>query len=133
MIADITRHALSLALSRSRSLALSPSRPHSRALSLALCLSLSRSLALSLEQVGKATILQIMGEAATRQENLEEMIEKQNIEALDKAAVCAILAPAGPERSRILAMLYKDERTQKIKNFTMMEKIYMERVVKPKP
>lgn len=83
-----------------------------------------------LSQVGKATVIAIMGEAAASQDNLDEIIEAQNLDALTKAAICAILAPAGPERSRILAMLYKDERTQKIPNFSMMEKIYMERVVR---
>eukprot|EP00802_Teleaulax_amphioxeia_P000828 Tamp_00829.p2 GENE.Tamp_00829~~Tamp_00829.p2 ORF type:complete len:507 (+),score=154.75 Tamp_00829:4344-5864(+) len=83
-----------------------------------------------LSQVGKATVVAIMGEEAARQANLDEVIEAQNLDALTKAAICAILAPAGPERSRILTMLYKDERTQKISTFSMMQKIYMERVVR---
>jgi COP9 signalosome complex subunit 4 len=83
-----------------------------------------------LSQVGKATIMAIMGEEAARQANLDETIEAQNLDALTKASICAILAPAGPERSRILAMLYKDERTQKIAPFNMLQKIYMERVVR---
>mmetsp|Transcript_11464 Transcript_11464/g.16388 ORF Transcript_11464/g.16388 Transcript_11464/m.16388 type:complete len:428 (-) Transcript_11464:523-1806(-) len=83
-----------------------------------------------LSQVGKATVMAIMGEEAASQANLDEVIEAQNLDALTKAAICAILAPAGPERSRILAMLYKDERTQKIATYNMMQKIYMERVVR---
>jgi COP9 signalosome complex subunit 4 len=71
-----------------------------------------------------------MGEQAAGQTNLDEIIEAQNLDALTKAAICAILAPAGPERSRTLAILYKDERTAKIATFNMMEKIYMERVVR---
>jgi len=83
-----------------------------------------------LSQVGKATVMAIMGEEAASQANLEEVIEAQNLDALTKAAICAILAPAGPARSRILALLYKDERTQKIATYNMMQKIYMERVVR---
>eukprot|EP00291_Cryptomonas_curvata_P017564 CAMPEP_0172167884 /NCGR_PEP_ID=MMETSP1050-20130122/9823_1 /TAXON_ID=233186 /ORGANISM="Cryptomonas curvata, Strain CCAP979/52" /LENGTH=416 /DNA_ID=CAMNT_0012838731 /DNA_START=43 /DNA_END=1290 /DNA_ORIENTATION=+ len=83
-----------------------------------------------LSQVGKATVLAVMGAAAAEQDNLDELIEQQNLEALTKAAVCAILAPAGPDRSRILAMLYKDERSSKISLYTMLQKIYMERVVR---
>jgi len=83
-----------------------------------------------LSQVGKATVIAIMGEQAAGQTNLDEVIEAQNLDALTKAAICAILAPAGPERSRSLAILYKDERTAKIATFNMMEKIYMERVVR---
>ena len=83
-----------------------------------------------LSQVGKATVMAIMGQDAASQANLDEVIEAQNLDALTKAAICAILAPAGPERSRMLAMLYKDERTQKIPPFLMMQKIYMERVVR---
>jgi COP9 signalosome complex subunit 4 len=83
-----------------------------------------------LSQVGKATVIAIMGEQAAGQTNLDEIIEAQNLDALTKAAICAILAPAGPERSRTLAILYKDERTAKIATFNMMEKIYMERVVR---
>jgi len=84
-----------------------------------------------LSQVGKATIVAVMGaDVAAAQSNLDELIEKQNLEALEKATFCAILAPAGPERSRTLAMLYKDERTSKIGCYNMLQKIYMERVVR---
>ena len=83
-----------------------------------------------LSQIGKATVIAIMGEQAAGQTNLDEIIEAQNLDALTKAAICAILAPAGPERSRTLAILYKDERTAKIATFNMMENIYLERVVR---
>ena len=60
-------------------------------------------------------------QAAAAAADLDSQIEQQNLEALSKAAVCAILAPAGPDRSRILAMLYKDERTAKISLYTMLQ------------
>ena len=40
--------------------------------------------------------------------------------------VCTILAMAGPQRSRILANLYKDERTHALDLFPFMEKVYLE-------
>ena len=85
------------------------------------------------DQVGKATVLACMGEAAAAAQSdgkLDQIIEAQNLDALSKAAVCAILAPAGPERSRLLAMLNKDERTLKLPMHSMLQKIYMERVVR---
>ncbi|EKX53209.1 hypothetical protein GUITHDRAFT_156990 [Guillardia theta CCMP2712] len=83
-----------------------------------------------LSQVGKATVLAVMGEEAAKLSNIDEMIETQNLDALNKAAICVVLAPAGPDRSRTLAMLYKDERTSKVKTFNMLQKIYLERVVR---
>src|SRR5690606_11721820 len=50
----------------------------------------------------------------------------------EQAIVCAILAPAGPQRSRVLAMLYKDERTSQLGNlYSMLEKVYMDRLLLP--
>jgi COP9 signalosome complex subunit 4 len=83
-----------------------------------------------LSQVGKATVIAIMGAQAAQQANLDQIIEEQNVEALNKAAICAILAPAGPDRSRTLALLCKDERTAKIPCHNMLQRIYMERVVR---
>eukprot|EP00285_Hemiselmis_virescens_P000630 CAMPEP_0173414480 /NCGR_PEP_ID=MMETSP1356-20130122/84350_1 /TAXON_ID=77927 ORGANISM="Hemiselmis virescens, Strain PCC157" /NCGR_SAMPLE_ID=MMETSP1356 /ASSEMBLY_ACC=CAM_ASM_000847 /LENGTH=429 /DNA_ID=CAMNT_0014376663 /DNA_START=35 /DNA_END=1324 /DNA_ORIENTATION=- len=84
-----------------------------------------------LSQVGKATVIACMGEdAAAQMGNIDQVIEAQNLDALSKAAVCAILAPAGPERSRLLAMLCKDERSSKLQMFAMLQKIYLERVVR---
>jgi hypothetical protein len=44
--------------------------------------------------------------------------------ALTQAVVCAILAPAGPQRSRSLATLYKDDRTARLPVFPILEKMY---------
>ncbi|KAJ3041024.1 hypothetical protein HDU99_010118, partial [Rhizoclosmatium hyalinum] len=53
--------------------------------------------------------------AATKYHQLSylvQMAESERITCLVQAVVCAILAPAGPGRSRLLATLYKDERTR---------------------
>lgn len=52
-------------------------------------------------------------------------------QALRAAVVCCILAKAGPQRSRILANLYKDERTAHLDLFPFMEKVYLERILRP--
>lgn len=45
------------------------------------------------------------------------------IEVLSCAVVSAILGAAGPQRSRILAQLYKDERVRGIEIFDILEKM----------
>jgi COP9 signalosome complex subunit 4 len=51
-------------------------------------------------------------------------------EALNYSITCAILAPAGPRRSRVLAILYSDERTRSLPVFPMLENIHMGRLLK---
>jgi len=50
--------------------------------------------------------------------------------SLKMAVTCAVLAPAGPQRSRMLGTLYKDERTHALSNFPMLEKMFMERLLR---
>lgn len=49
--------------------------------------------------------------------------------SLAAAVTCTILAAAGPQRSRMLATLYKDERCAKLPVFPFLEKVYMERML----
>jgi COP9 signalosome complex subunit 4 len=51
-------------------------------------------------------------------------------DCLANAIVCAILASTGPQRSRILATLVKDERCTRIPNFSMLHKVYLERILR---
>jgi COP9 signalosome complex subunit 4 len=44
---------------------------------------------------------------------------------LERAVTCAILASAGPQRSRMLATLYKDDRTHKLPVFGVLKKMYV--------
>lgn len=48
---------------------------------------------------------------------------------LNASAQCAILGNAGPLRTRVLAMLYKDERIHTISSFNILELTYMQRFV----
>jgi COP9 signalosome complex subunit 4 len=80
-------------------------------------------------------------EAATRYYQLSQLTgrtfgtmtvsEEEMIQALRMAATCAILAPAGQQRSRLLGTLYKDERMQSQPNYAMLEKMYMDRLLRP--
>ncbi|BDA48473.1 COP9 signalosome complex subunit 4 [Coccomyxa sp. Obi] len=51
-------------------------------------------------------------------------------QALTAAVVCCILAAAGPQRSRVLANLYKDERCARLPVFPFLEKVYLERILR---
>jgi len=50
---------------------------------------------------------------------------------LERGVRAAILAPAGPQRSRLLALFYKDERTRSLPNFPVLEKMFLGRILKP--
>ena len=56
--------------------------------------------------------------------------EARLAEALSNAITCAILASAGPQRSRVLAMLLKDERCASVPAFGMLQKVYLERILR---
>jgi COP9 signalosome complex subunit 4 len=64
--------------------------------------------------------------------SLETMVdEEERLQALTAAFVCAILAPAGPLRAKMLAKLYKDERASEVEHFPILEKIFFDRIMPP--
>lgn len=52
------------------------------------------------------------------------------LELLTKGVKCAILASAGPQRTRLLGTLYKDERVKNSEHFGILEKMYMEQLIR---
>lgn len=56
--------------------------------------------------------------------------ETDLLQLLQCAVTCAILAPAGPQRSRILALLCKDERIRSVEHFEILHKMFMERLIR---
>ncbi|XP_015784297.1 COP9 signalosome complex subunit 4 [Tetranychus urticae] len=56
--------------------------------------------------------------------------ENERIESLKKAMICTVLASAGQQRSRMLANLFKDERCQQLPCFNILEKMYLDRIIK---
>lgn len=59
-----------------------------------------------------------------------QVSEQELVQALEAAVTCCILAAAGPQRSRVLANLYKDERTRSLPVFPFLEKVYLERILR---
>lgn len=55
--------------------------------------------------------------------------EAERAACLEAAIVTAVLAPAGPTRSRILGTLYKDERSRSLQNHKMLEKMFLDRFI----
>lgn len=59
-----------------------------------------------------------------------KLAEEEKMRFLRCAMTCAILAPAGPQRSRALATLYKDERTEELGELRiMLEKMFLDRLL----
>ncbi|PHU20594.1 COP9 signalosome complex subunit 4 [Capsicum chinense] len=61
--------------------------------------------------------------------NGEEIDEAVLAQALAAAVTCAIFAAAGPQQSHVLATLYKDERCSKLKIYSILQKVYLERIL----
>ncbi|GES96870.1 COP9 signalosome complex subunit 4 [Rhizophagus clarus] len=62
---------------------------------------------------------------------VSELAPDDRTNCLNAAITCAVLAGAGPQRSRMLATLYKDERVQRLPHFPILEKMYLDRVLRP--
>ncbi|KAI8472823.1 MAG: hypothetical protein J3K34DRAFT_413139 [Monoraphidium minutum] len=60
----------------------------------------------------------------------QTMSEDDVATALRNAITCTVLAAAGPQRSRMLATLYKDERSAALDVFPFLEKVYLERILR---
>lgn len=56
--------------------------------------------------------------------------EEASRTALESAIICALLAPAGPQRSRQLAMLCKDERSPSMPLYPMLQKMFTDRIIR---
>lgn len=72
-------------------------------------------------------------EAAQRYNELSyrsEVDEEERLIALKKALICTVLASAGQQRSRMLATLFKDERCQHLPAYNILEKMYLDRIIK---
>uniref|UniRef100_A0A6B2L6P2 COP9 signalosome complex subunit 4 n=1 Tax=Arcella intermedia TaxID=1963864 RepID=A0A6B2L6P2_9EUKA len=56
--------------------------------------------------------------------------EEDQMMALESGLRCAVLSPAGPQRSRLLAMYYKDDKAPRLESYTVLEKMFLERILK---
>ena len=64
------------------------------------------------------------------QEGKYGVMESDLLQLLQCAITCVILAKAGPQRSRLLASLYQDERSAHLENHDILEKLFMQRIIK---
>jgi len=53
------------------------------------------------------------------------------MKCLEYAVTTAILADAGPSKSRMLALLVADERTKELANIELLEKMFKEQILRP--
>jgi len=60
----------------------------------------------------------------------QQVPEHERLDVLESGIRCAILAPAGPQRSRLLALYYKDERASELKSYPVLEKMFLGRILK---
>ncbi|TFY82725.1 hypothetical protein EWM64_g1292 [Hericium alpestre] len=71
-------------------------------------------------------------EAAARYHELSFVVVLLTPNFTRSAAVtCAVLAPAGPNRSRILASLYRDERTTELPTYNILSKMFLDHILRP--
>ncbi|KAF8525353.1 hypothetical protein JB92DRAFT_2877548 [Gautieria morchelliformis] len=73
-------------------------------------------------------------EAASRYHELSwvgDLDEDERSQALSAAVTCAVLAPAGPNRSRMLASLCRDERTAQLPNHNILTKMFLDHILRP--
>lgn len=56
--------------------------------------------------------------------------EDERMTTLKNALICTVLASAGQQRSRMLATLFKDERCQHLASFSILEKMYLDRIIR---
>ncbi|KAJ7179105.1 hypothetical protein C8R46DRAFT_886999 [Mycena filopes] len=72
-------------------------------------------------------------EAASRYHELSyvgDIDEEERRQMLMAAVTCAVLAPAGPNRSRILASLYRDERTIDLPTYSILSKMFLDHILR---
>jgi len=71
-------------------------------------------------------------EAALSYYRLSQTVPKEEDRtiSLESGVRCAVLSPAGPQRSRILAMYYKDDKAPRLDSYTVLEKMFLERILK---
>ncbi|KAH9879346.1 hypothetical protein J1614_002785 [Plenodomus biglobosus] len=63
--------------------------------------------------------------------NVSIVDEEERMRIFGRAIVCTVLAPAGPQRGKMLAKLYKDDRASQAEDFAILEKIFFDRLLSP--
>lgn len=58
------------------------------------------------------------------------IVESDLLNLLERSITSCILAKASPQRSMMLATIYKDERSKPLTNFDMLQKMFMQRIIR---
>ena len=70
--------------------------------------------------------------AAYHRISMESIVEEEErLQCLSQAIICAVLAPTGPLRGRMLGKLYKDDRANQVCEYGILEKIFLDRLLSP--
>lgn len=70
-------------------------------------------------------------EAASGYYRLAQLVpEAEREQVLVRGVRAAVLAPAGPQRSRLLALYYRDELSPKLPNYNVLEKMFLGRILR---
>ena len=59
------------------------------------------------------------------------LADEERAAALRQALVCAVLAPAGPQRARLLGTLHRDERAAALDDFAVLDAVFRDRLLRP--
>lgn len=62
-----------------------------------------------------------------------DSILRRNVRCTNSGAaiVCAVLAPAGPIRARLLASLFRDERSVQSEHYSILSKMFLDQMIRP--
>ncbi|KAI6119313.1 hypothetical protein EDD16DRAFT_1692641 [Pisolithus croceorrhizus] len=93
----------------------------------------NRAASLSNSTADRETLLQFKL-SAMRYHELSwaaDIDEEERKELLSSAVTCAVLAPAGPNRSRVLASLYRDERSSELQTYNILSKMFLDHILRP--
>lgn len=63
---------------------------------------------------------------------VDEAVQLSRLDALECAIRCAIVAVAGPQRSKLLSTLYNDEECAKTPLFEILDKVYLQQLLLPR-
>ena len=62
--------------------------------------------------------------------NMQGVDAEQVDELMDCAITCTILAPSGPRKARLIAILYNDERTKSRQFYELLQKMFVGEVIR---
>lgn len=85
-------------------------------------------------KIANATLLDFKGKTLDASRHFYEISQQvpveQKIQFLQQAINTAVLSAAGPQRSKVLSILYKDDLAPKSPNYTFLENVFLDKVLR---